>query len=105
MEYLGKKNRKVDSKRRITWPLKWIDSPIEKFLFVQDTYAKIYPYEKWEEIMFSLKSDKKKLEWAKKSTLMEFDMTNRLLLPSSCTWKKVDLVGVIEYVIVCESTV
>jgi DNA-binding transcriptional regulator/RsmH inhibitor MraZ len=104
MEYEGILTRKIDNKRRFVWPAKWNDET-EKFFFIHDEYDKIYPYKEWKKIMLSCKSDKEKVEWAEKSTELIIDSAKRLTLPKSCTWESIDLIGVIDYVIIRESSV
>lgn len=48
MHYLGSfKNRKVDAKRRFSWPSEWTgDKDTEGFFVVRDKYIGIYSLEK-----------------------------------------------------------
>lgn len=108
MEYFGNvSNRKVDNKRRIVMPSQWIDDHVaEGFFFVQKEDAiELYPYKAWKNMLAKIEDAGEKLAWAKRSSLLTHLLTpNRLLLPNSCTWQRVDLIGVGEYIVIKEST-
>lgn len=95
--------RSVDKKRRIKLPPEWLEDGVDQFVFFQDEYSRIYTLVAWKNIMKGLKTDKEKIKLAKKSTIMKLDDQHRLLLPKHCVWKKIDLTGVIDYIVICES--
>jgi hypothetical protein len=105
MEYLGSVlSRNVDYKRRFLFPAEWIDESTI-FFVVQDEDIQLYSYAKWKAIMVSLSLAKEKISWAEKSTQVHLDDTKRLLLPKTMKWKKIDLIGMIDYIIIRESAV
>ena len=108
MEYLGSlPPRKVDIKRRIIWPVEWLDDKDKYgFLFVQEKkHIKIYPCLTWKLVMNAMAKEPEKIAWSKKSTPVEhLDKDKRLLLPKECNWRKIDFIGMVEYIIIREST-
>lgn len=110
MEYLGNiENRKVDNKRRIVLPSIWMDENAirEGFFFVRkEESIELYPYKIWKHILANIEDDSEKLAWSKKSSkLTSTSISNRLLLPIYCIWKRVNLIGMGEYIIINESAV
>ena len=109
MEYLGNvANRKVDNKRRIVLPPIWVnDNAADGFFFIQkEDNIEVYPYMIWKRRLMEIEDVSEKLAWSKKSSkVMYLTVPNRLLLPSACTWQKVDLIGMGEYIIINESAV
>lgn len=54
--------------------------------------------------MLSYKKDEKKqAEWSGMSTEAEVDDQGRMILPKHVKWKKIDVIGMIDYVIIRES--
>lgn len=104
MEYVGKIVRHPDEKHRILWPARWCHKDQKKFFIVQDEYVKIFPYEKWKEIMVALPNDAEKLAWANKSTEVTLDKGKRLTLPKECTADVIEMNGLIDYIIISKST-
>jgi DNA-binding transcriptional regulator/RsmH inhibitor MraZ len=108
MEYKGNvPGKRVDFKRRFSLPVKWIDTTTE-FCFVanlavQANELRIYPYDKWKEELLNVKTtDDERKDFAKRTTHVELKQ-GRLLLPKGYIWKKVDLIGVLDFIIVIES--
>ncbi len=110
MQYKGSiMGKMVDHKRRFTMPTKWIDKENAEFCFVANTFEQItelrlYPLCEWEKLLHSLPSDKEKSDIAKRTTHVELK-SGRLLLPKGCIWKKIDLIGVLDFIIIIESMV
>ena len=111
MEYKGSHlSRKVDFKRRFMLPAKWVEDDVVEYCFVtspitQNNEIRLYTAEKWKNVLEAKQSDDAKGDFAKRTTHVRIDKQRRLLLPKEYVWKKVDLIGVLDFIIIIESVV
>jgi len=104
MEYIGIKTRKIDSKRRLLMPSMWEDESIFFVLIREEKEWALHPQESWKQKMLKLKEDNDKLSLAQKSYQTKADDYGRVQLPKGFPWKKIELIGMIDYIIIKEST-
>jgi hypothetical protein len=111
MEYITNYKRRPDSGRRILFPSSWLDSNTRFFFFKNEVMDKapypiweLYPYQKWIEIMNKKTEGKERFDWSDKTKEYSLDKNSRLLLPLECKWKIINLIGMVDYIIIKEST-
>ena len=105
MEYLFTKEVNSDGKRRIKFPSAWVNPSVNKeFVFVKEDEIKLYPYFTWKEIFDKEKKGKDQIDFMEKSLKVEMDKSQRILLPKYLTWKKINLIGMGDYIVIREST-
>ena len=103
MEYIGKKTRKIDEKTRLVLPIQWREKNTSLVL-VKETEWTLCPQAFWKKKMQKLKNDTEKVTLAEKSYQTKIDDSGRVQLPKEFTWKSIELIGVIDYIIIKEST-
>ena len=107
MEYLGSLlSEKCRSTTHIMWPIDWSCTDDKYgFIFVQEEqYIKIYPRLTWKAIMGAIVGEKEKIAWSEKSSIVQYVNTQSLSLPFEGNWKKIDYIGMVEYIIIRECT-
>jgi hypothetical protein len=89
------------------WPRKW-QFELDLVIVQESTFLSIMPYQAWVRIKDAQPDLQSKIAWSSKSSKARFTGQNKqknIVLPSTCTWKVVDLIGNFENVLIKEHVV
>jgi DNA-binding transcriptional regulator/RsmH inhibitor MraZ len=106
-EFLGRfPSRKIDYKRRLLLPSKLLVCDTLVFVPVQENTSelRLYSYPTWKEMQGKMAQGERADLLKKSSAMQTLDTQKRLLLPEGITWKKVDVIGMLDYIMIQEST-
>ncbi|NCO97992.1 hypothetical protein GW864_02330 [bacterium] len=99
MEFYSHETATVGPDRRFIFPIKW-SREVREFFLVRDKDLLLYPFEVWKQIRDGMLTTAERVDWTKKSSILQLSSKNRMSLPKDCNCRQVDMLGNGDHIII-----